>query len=108
MAQRKEWIWGKNRLYAVRWTKVLDATHWPGRHNPYYDDVVVGPARLSDFVEGARIHCVKDLDPKAGGLQQEKAPAPAQVGPAFAVSEATSETGGILLPEVVTTYPGEV
>ena len=98
----------KNGLYAVRREKVLDAMRWLKGHNPYYADVVAGPLRFADSVDGGEIDCVRDLDPKAGFPPDDKGPSTDQVGPAVEVSEAEFETGIMLPPEVATAYMGEV
>ena len=52
----------KNRLYTARWKKVMDAPRWLMGRTPYYADVVLGPSRLAEIVEGAEIPDLKDMN----------------------------------------------
>ena len=49
----------QNRLYTARRGKGADAIRWRKERNPYYADVVLGPSRLADVVEGQRSLALK-------------------------------------------------
>ena len=72
--------------------------HWP-KGAPYYADVVFDPIGLSEIVDEAEIHGVKDMGPAKECLPDDMGPAPDQVAPVGEVSEAPFETGGCFPPK---------